>query len=95
MPRSSALLDPPLLFSPSSGWSANLSPTTSFRHAGRQRASVLTAGVRADGSASASGTNTDLLRRDSRGRSLGVGSLSKSPEPWYIPDWQAWRAPIN
>jgi prepilin-type N-terminal cleavage/methylation domain-containing protein len=95
VPRSSALLDPPLLFSPSSGWSPNLSPTTSFRHAGRQRASSLAAGVRADGSASASGTSADLLRRDSRGRALGVGSFSKSPDPWYVPDWQAWRAPIN
>ena len=95
VPRSSALLDPPLLFSPSSGWSSNLSPTTAFRHAGRQRSSSLAAGVRADGSASASATSADLLRRDARGRVLGVGSFSKTPDPWYIPDWQAWRVTIN
>ena len=95
LPRSSALLDPPLLFSPSTGWSTNGSPTMSFRHAGRQRVSSLAAGVRADGSASASSTSVELLRRDGRGRLLGVGSLSKSPDPWYVPDWQAWRASIH
>ncbi|HEX8876867.1 MAG TPA: type II secretion system protein [Phycisphaerales bacterium] len=95
MPRSSALLDPPLLFSPSSGWANNLSPTTAFRHAGRQRTGALAAGVRADGSASASTTSAELLRRDARGRVLGVGSFSKTPDPWYVPDWQAWRSTIN
>lgn len=87
LPRSTALLDPPMLFSQSSGWQNNSSPTTAFRHGLKQKSAVV---VRADTSALAALTTTDLLKRDSKGRFLGTGSLSKTPDPGYVPDWEQW-----
>ena len=87
LPRSSALLDPPLLFSQSSGWQTNSSPTTAFRHGLKQKSAAV---VRADTSAQAALTTPDLLKRDSKGRFLGTGSLSKTPAPGYVPDWEQW-----
>ena len=87
LPRSTALLDPPLLFSQSSGWQTNNSPTTAFRHGLKQRSAAV---VRADTSAQAALTSPELLKRDSKGRFLGTGSLSKTPDPGYVPDWEQW-----
>lgn len=89
IPRSSALLDPPLLFSKYSGWQTNSSPTTAFRHGLKQKAAAF---ARVDGSAAQEIPSPDLLKRDSKGRLLGVGSLSKSPDPGYIPDWEQWQS---
>ncbi|MBL8885037.1 MAG: hypothetical protein JNK16_00135, partial [Phycisphaerales bacterium] len=87
LPRSTALLDPPLLFSQSLGWQTNNSPTTAFRHGLKQKSAAV---VRADTSAQAAITTPDLLKRDSKGRPLGTGSLSKTPDPGYVPDWEQW-----
>lgn len=89
LPRSCALLDPPLLFSKYSGWQTNGSPTTAFRHGLKQKAAAT---ARADGSASQQTPALDLLKRDNKGRFLGVGSLSKFPDPGYIPDWEQWQS---
>ncbi len=88
MPRSSAMLDPPMLYSGSSGWQTNNSPTTAFRHGLKQKASAV---ARADGSALAATTAPELLKRDSKGRTLGTGNFSKTPDPGYVPDWTEWK----
>lgn len=88
LPRSTALLDPPMLYSQYSGWQTNSSPTTSFRHGVKFKANVA---ARADGSAMAVIASQELLQRDSKGRALGTGSLSKSPDPGYVPDWNEWK----
>ncbi|MBS0190141.1 MAG: type II secretion system protein [Phycisphaerales bacterium] len=87
LPRSSALLDPPQLFSRAAGWQTNNSPTTAFRHGLKQKSNVA---AHADGSATQTIVPTDLLKRDSKGRFLGTGSLTKTPEPGYVPDWDQW-----
>ncbi|MGH7242231.1 MAG: type II secretion system protein [Phycisphaerales bacterium] len=87
LPRSNALLDPPLLFSQSSGWQTNLSPTTAFRHGVKLKSNVA---AHADGSALISIPAPDLLKRDSKSRVLGTGSLTKTPDPGYVPDWEQW-----
>lgn len=87
LPRSTALLDPPMLYSQYSGWQTNSSPTTAFRHGLKQKSNVA---AHADGSATQTIVPTDLLKRDSKGRFLGTGSLTKTPEPGYVPDWEQW-----
>ncbi|MBX3388308.1 MAG: prepilin-type N-terminal cleavage/methylation domain-containing protein [Phycisphaeraceae bacterium] len=88
LPRSTALLDPPMLYSQNAGWQNNSSPTTAFRHGVKFKANVA---ARADGSAAAATASQDLLQRDSKGRALGTGNLSKSPDPGYVPDWNEWK----
>lgn len=88
LPRSTALLDPPQLYSRSLGWQINSSPTTAFRHGLKEKANIA---ARADGSAAATIPAPDLLKRDSKGRTLGTGSLSKAPDPYYVPDWNDWK----
>lgn len=79
--RNCALLDPPMIFS-DDAWVANPSPTTSFRHSG-----MSTIGAAADGSARVfphlPNTLLDPYFR--------IGSLSAENDPWYVPDWRAWR----
>ncbi|MCC6228900.1 MAG: type II secretion system protein [Phycisphaerales bacterium] len=79
--RNCALLDPPRIFS-DDAWVENPSPTTSFRHPGFS--SIV---ARADGSSRMfshdGNTFLDPLFR--------IGSLSAENDPWYIPDWRAWR----
>lgn len=87
LPRSTALLDPPMLYSQYAGWQTNSSPTTAFRHGLKQKSNVAS---HADGSATQTIVPTDLLKRDSKGRFLGTGNLSKTPDPGYIPDWEQW-----
>lgn len=79
--RSTALLDPPVLWGGAGvGWSVNAAPTTAFRHAGRAAA------VRADGSAGASEADrsAEFLER------YGVGSVSAEAGPAYVPGWERW-----
>lgn len=81
---STALLDPPMLFS-SSGWSRNEAPTTSFRHAIGSKARVSVT-ARADSSVqSVRGESEGLLFPE-----LAVGSVSLDNGPHYVPDWRAW-----
>jgi prepilin-type N-terminal cleavage/methylation domain-containing protein len=84
-PRNTALLDPPMLFSRSSGWTRNDFPTTAFRH-GTAHAAAANA-VRADGSTGQSHADiADLTHRNIR-----VGSLGSLLSPWYVPDADEWR----
>jgi prepilin-type N-terminal cleavage/methylation domain-containing protein len=81
-PRNCALLDPPMLFSRSSGWSANPAPTTSFRHdAGA------TIAARADGSVARIEGKVEWYSD----RAWRIGSVSTSNAPAYVPDWETWR----
>lgn len=85
-PSNNALLDPPMLFSGSSGWRENDSPTTAFRH-GHGPRRLGSAGVaRADGSAGTIAAESDWLTHPE----LGIGSLGMSNDPHYVPDWRGW-----
>jgi hypothetical protein len=78
--RNDALLDPPMLWSPGSGWAVNGYPTTAFRHAGRAEATAADGSVR--GWMGAQAWLTDP--------GLGIGSVGVEPGPHYIPDWEGW-----
>ena len=80
-PSNNALLDPPLLWDGSGGWSVNPSPTTAFRHAGQAAA-----GARADGSVSLSPAEASWLVHPEH----GVGSVGVTNDPHYVPDWERW-----
>jgi len=79
--RSTALLDPPVLYDGSGGWRPNPAPTTSFRHDGRS------AIARADGSVAATpfAGDVDRLYRD-----FGVGSVTPGNEPVYLQTDPRW-----
>lgn len=79
--RNCALLDPPRIFSEDS-WVENPSPTTSFRHSG-----ISSIGAVADGSARVFSHDANALVDPL----FRIGSLSAENDPWYIPDWRAWR----
>ncbi len=83
--RSTALLDPPMLFSNGS-WSVNESPTTAFRHPGE-----VAVGVRADGSAAGHAAEPGWLVVSEAVEGASVGSVGTEPGPWYVPDWERWR----
>lgn len=88
MPRSSAFLDPPQLFAASSGWSANPSATSAFRHAGRVQV------VHADGSARAYSAGAGAVGTSESRMAPAIGAVSGDPGPHYIPDWKMWvRSP--
>ena len=78
--RSTSLLDPPLLYDGSGGWRVNEAPTTCFRHAGRAAA------AHADGSVRSREPDRDAVFVER----LGVGSVSASNAPHYVPDAAAW-----
>ena len=82
--RNSALLDPPMLFS-GGLWSANLSPTTAFRHPGGPLGSV--AAARADGSVRSEPADPTALTHPD----LRIGSVGTAPGPHYVEDWERWR----
>lgn len=77
--RNVALLDPPTLYS-NGRWSANGSPTTAFRHRGR----AMAAGV--DGHAAGHRPAAGALTSPP----FGIGSVSRTNDPHYVPDWRAW-----
>lgn len=78
--RSTALLDPPMLFDGRGTWQPNAAPTTAFRH------DLTAAAVHADGSAHAHGPDREAFFDDR----LGVGSVSAHNDARYVPDWRAW-----
>lgn len=79
--RSTALLDPPMLFDGLGDWYANDAPTTAFRH------DTLAAAAHADGSAHTHEPDRDAFFDDQ----LSVGSVSAHNDARYVPDWRAWR----
>lgn len=78
--RSTALLDPPMLYDGSGGWFDNTTPTTCFRHEGRCCA------VHADASARTYEPATDAVFSER----YRVGSVSEENGPAYVPDWKRW-----
>lgn len=89
MPRSTALLDPPKLFSAAAGWRSNPSATSAFRHAGKVQV------VHGDGSsrgfAAAEGAPIVGMTKGAP----AIGAVSPDPGPHYVPDWQTWvRSPV-
>jgi len=78
--KSSALLDPPMLFDGRGGWSENRSPTTCFRHAARA------AGAAADGSVRMHGAG-DLARIEVDRAVIGSAGADNGK---YVPDARAW-----
>jgi len=87
-PSNSALLDPPLLFTPGLGWRENFSPTTSFRHGkpkGEGFGTAITA--RADGSV----THEEPDPKAKSIEAHGIGSISAENDPAYIQSPDRWR----
>jgi len=90
-PSNTALLDPPQLFTRGSGWRANNSPTTAFRHGRRGLALGSSPGravtARVDGSVrpvvAAEGSIVD--------QRWSIGSVVVDNSPSYVPDWRDWR----
>ena len=78
--RSTALLDPPMLFESAGSWRTNESPTTSFRHRG------VAAAAHADGSARTHEPDRDATYIER----LNVGSTSAYNADAYVPSWQRW-----
>ena len=78
--RSTALLDPPMLFEGNGSWRINEAPTTSFRHRG------VAAAAHADGSSRSRRPDPEALFIER----LGVGSISARNHDAYVPDWQRW-----
>jgi len=87
MPRSTALLDPPMLFSQSGGWRVNPSATSAFRHSGRVQV------VHADGSSRGYGAAPDAPMTSATRAAPAIGAVSAEPGPHYIPDWKSWGGP--
>lgn len=86
-PGNTALLDPPRLYDPGSGWRANPSPTTAFRHGRRAGTPGQAATARADGSVrSVAATEGSIVDRR-----WGIGSVGADNSPSYVPDWREWR----
>jgi prepilin-type N-terminal cleavage/methylation domain-containing protein len=86
-PSNSALLDPPLLFSPGAGWRENFSPTTAFRHHRPNDGFGVAVNARADGS-----VRSD--RRDPDARSIeahAIGSIAPDNDPNYVQNADRWR----
>lgn len=83
----SALLDPPLLFSPGVGWRENFSPTTAFRHHRGERGFGRAVNARADGSVVASEHDPDA--RSIEGH--GIGSIAPENDPNYVQNARRWR----
>ena len=78
--RSTALLDPPMLYDGFGGWYQNTTPTTSFRHGGQANA------FHADGSARAHSPAPGAVFSEVH----QVGSASEENGPLYVPDWERW-----
>lgn len=90
-PSNSALLDPPMLFSPgfgAQGWRENWTPTTSFRHhKPRDGGFGKTIVARADGSV-VHATHDPNARSNS---THAIGSINAQVDPSYIQNAKLWR----
>ena len=86
-PSNSALLDPPELFSPSSGWRENFSPTTAFRHHRPDNGFGKAFTARADASVLTNAHDTDARHIDR----FGIGSIAHENDPNYVQQAQRWR----
>jgi hypothetical protein len=80
LPRNSALLDPPMLYSGGGVWSSNGNPTTSFRHRRRTQA------VHVDGHVDRYGAEPAWLTS----ARFEIGSVSTDNGPHYVPNWREW-----
>jgi prepilin-type N-terminal cleavage/methylation domain-containing protein len=99
-----ALLDPPMLYIPSWGWSPNPSPTTAFRHFARDSRAGSAVASRADGSVRASKAEAGwtiagtVLGSVLAEGAVGTGGLFATEpglgaslnEPHYVPDAREW-----
>ena len=86
--RSSALLDPPLLYLGDGEWTVNEHPTTAFRHGSRGPGlSGAANAATADGSARAHAAEAGWITHPSH----RVGSVGAANDPAYVPDWKRWR----
>lgn len=86
--RSSALLDPPLLYQGAGEWAINERPTTAFRHGSRGPGLTGAANAAAaDGSVRPHGAEPGWVVHSSH----RVGSVGTSNDPAYVPDWKRWR----
>lgn len=84
--RNCALLDPPLLYSPGSGWTRNEYPTTAFRHHTRGKGRGTAVAARADGSAHQVNSQPDwIVDADAY-----VGSAGLTNDQHYVPDAGEW-----
>lgn len=86
MPRSSCLLDPPMLYDGGHRWTANPSPTTSFRHSAPRGKPGVNASFRADGSVQTKRGEAEHMARNWP----TIGSVQAQPGWPYIPDWERW-----
>ena len=83
----SALLDPPQLYSPTSGWRVNTSPTTAFRHHREESGFGLAINARADGSVHKSECDEQAYGI----ATAGTGSISAQNDPNYVQSPERWR----
>lgn len=86
-PSNSALLDPPLLYAPSSGWRENYSPTTAFRHFRPDNGFGKAFTARADGSVQSSEHDPDARHIDAH----AIGSIAPTNDPNYVQHADRWR----
>lgn len=86
-PSNSALLDPPQLYSPNSGWRENFSPTTAFRHFRPDNGFGNAYTARADGSVQSNEHNPDARHIDR----FGIGSIAPINDPNYVQHADRWR----
>ncbi len=88
LPSNSALLDPPMLYTPGLGWRENFSPTTAFRHRKPNDTGFGTAiTARADGSIAHESHDPNARMIEAH----GIGSISATNDPGYIQTSDRWR----
>jgi len=88
LPSNSALLDPPMLFTPGYGWRENFSPTTAFRH-NKPRAGGFGTAITARGDGSVAHEKLDTQAKSIN--NYAIGSISASNDPGYIQNPERWR----
>jgi len=79
--RSTALLDPPMLYEGANQWRENTTPTTSFRHQGQTVAASADTSV----TTHTPDPSAPYIER------FNVGSTTNTNAPHYIPDWERWH----
>ncbi len=88
LPSNSALLDPPMLYTPGLGWRENFSPTTAFRHRRTKNSTFgTTITARADGSIAHESHDPNARMIETH----GIGSISATNNPAYIQSPDRWR----